>query len=428
MELVIAPILAILGLILLLVIIKEPFWGLIAFTIMLYLPPASLVPMLGQLHLSRLIAAFTFIIYLLKRNKVKKQRPKVEKQTKMIYFLIFFMFCSVVTSIWRSNTIGYCFTLLKVFLGYFLVIGLVTSTKKIKIIIWTMMSSGMVVGLLSLRDYSGFGRLSSRYSGMFLNPNDFALCFMILLPFVIYFFLHTRNFLSKVLLSTYSVIYIYCIFLTSSRGAFISGSIMLAAMILKSKNRVIGFICGILAAILLFNFMPENFKERIQTISTASTQDANSISRVDAWKAGFSMMRSKLFGVGLGNFGEGFFIYRPASAVDVVGKRRAAHNFFIQIGGEIGVFGLFVFISLILSSLKSLVRVNKYLRNKECTEKDTFIMLSNSVYVSLISFCAAAMFLSQAYNWIFYYLIAFSVVVERLAHDNIETDLEVSTS
>ena len=62
-------------------------------------------------------------------------------------------------------------------------------------------------------------------------------------------------------------------------------------------------------------------------------------------------MTHRIFGVGAGNFGEGFVMYRPPDAVDVSGERRVAHNMFIQVGGETGFVGFVIFIFLIGSSL-----------------------------------------------------------------------------
>lgn len=109
----------------------------------------------------------------------------------------------------------------------------------------------------------------------------------------------------------------------------------------------------------------------------------------------------------MGNFGEGFVRYRPEGAVDPAGKRRVAHNVFIQIGGETGVLGLAVFTSLIVLTFKGLSKISA--KSKE------IFSFAQATWISLMGFIICAFFLSQAFNWILYYLIAFSVVLMELS-------------
>ena len=131
---------------------------------------------------------------------------------------------------------------------------------------------------------------------------------------------------------------------------------------LKNKRKVLVTVVGIVVLSGIWQVAPQSYRDRILSIQTAADDDNAAISRMDAWKAGQNMMTHRLFGVGGGNFGEGFVLYRPLDAVDAPGTRRAAHNMFIQVGGETGFPGLLIFLLMIGETFKGLNRVKRKMR------------------------------------------------------------------
>ena len=57
--------------------------------------------------------------------------------------------------------------------------------------------------------------------------------------------------------------------------------------------------------------------------------------------------------------------------------------------------------------------LGKKLRDDMSEKASEIRILADATYLSLFGYCAAGMFLSQANNFILYYLIAFSVVLEK---------------
>lgn len=81
------------------------------------------------------------------------------------------------------------------------------------------------------------------------------------------------------------------------------------------------------------------------------------------------------------------------------GKWSAAHNSFVQIGAELGVSGLALFILILYSSLASV-------RQRDGTSR----WFEQGVEVGLYAFCVGGFFLSWAYSYAFYFFIALSIV------------------
>jgi O-antigen ligase len=191
---------------------------------------------------------------------------------------------------------------------------------------------------------------------------------------------------------------------THSRGGFIGllvGGGIIFFKAFKKRKLVAGLLLA--GATVIFIFLtPQGYWERMSTIVEPG-DDYNISSpagRIEVWKKGLQfMIENPLTGVGIGNFttAEGL------SHKDVGGKWSTAHNSFIQIGGELGVGGLILFILLFYYLFKSLRRI---------ISKDPKIKtLKESLEVSLIGYITGGFFLSQAYSMVLYLIIGMTVAL-----------------
>ena len=410
----------IVGLICLVVILFRPYFGLLLFTLLIYIRPGDFLPALGLFHITRIVAGFTFLVLIFQRQRFQRPILRDSRQIRLLTALFVLMCFAVLTSIWKANSLKHIFGFIKIYIGFLLIINLADSVKKIKGVVLTMVFSGLVLGVWSVINYFqsasllSEARIKAMVSGMFSDPNDLALCFIMLIPFATYLFVKNRNVFIKLLsLSSVGIFMLGTIF-TKSRGGALGLLGVVLFLFLRSRNKLKAAVGLLLIAVFFFSFAPAGYIERIQTIHLGPQEDPSVISRMDAWKAGVSMISHNLLGVGPGNFGEGFVYYRPPDAIDFPGMRRAAHNAFIQIGAETGIIGLIVFLALIIVTLRDLNRTKKIalqFRNKE--GRDT-AGLADATFVSLVSFLICSFFLSQAYNWVLYYLVGFSVLLNEV--------------
>ena len=81
-----------------------------------------------------------------------------------------------------------------------------------------------------------------------------------------------------------------------------------------------------------------------------------------------------------------------------------------------GFVGFFVFLALLSSSFKALNNVRKVVMkgDSENTQNKEIRFFADATFVSLAGFCVTGLFLSQTYSWFLYYLIGFSVALERI--------------
>ena len=419
----------------------NPFIGLYMLTVSLYIKPGIFSSVLAAARPSLILGALTFLMVFM--HKRKKGGIEFFKAVSSRWFLALgvVMCLSMFTSIWRGNTYGFMVNFFKVYIAYFLIINLVSSLNRYRAIVWAMVLSMLYIGVVSIREYYGSGagmdggRMFGAYRGaLFGDPNDLALGFTMLIPFLYFDLFRGKSFVRKLIQLGAITLFLWAIVLTQSRGGFLALLVMLFILWLKNKYKARLAVIGIFVLALGWQIAPQTFRDRMLTIETAADEDNAAISRLDAWEAGFNMMKGRLFGVGAGNFGEGFVRYRPADAIDVPGMRRVAHNMFMQIGGEAGFPGLIVFLLMIGSAFKTLNKVKKNVREYgsqvekkkspeggEPVNLNEVVLLADATFVSLAGYCASGMFLSQGYNFILYYLIAFSVVLECLSAGHFES-------
>lgn len=397
----------------------SPFIGLYGFTVMLYLKPGVFSLFLAKIHIMRIVGIATFIALFVHKGKKDKLEWFGAIQSKWLITLVGFLCLSMLTSIWHQNTVTALKDFSKIIIAYFLVINLVDSPKRYWAIVWAMIFSALYIGGASIHQYyaiGDFGRMRGAFYGaLFGDPNDLAMCFIMLLPFLYFGLFRKKNFVIKLFSLAIIGIFLWGFILVQSRGGLLGLCAMLLVLWMRSKKKVVVLAFLSIVLVGMWNFAPQEYRTRMLSIQTASEDDAASISRLDAWKAGFGMMTHRVFGVGLANFSEGFVHYRPPGSILDSRARQAAHNMFIQIGGEAGFPGLIVFCLFIISGFKAFDRVKKKLLKNTSEKAKEIRLLADATYLSLFGYCAAGMFLSQANNFVLYYLIAFSVVLEKFA-------------
>lgn len=401
----------------------NPFIGLLAFTVSLYLKFAAFNPLFYHFHITRVLGIAIFIIIFIKGRKKGVQFFGM-KQSKWLLLLLFSMILSIVTSIWRGHSIEFLGGFFKVVIAYFLVINVVDSPKRLRYLITTMILCMLYIITTAIKAHYETGaiyqgeRMFAAFSGaLFGDPNDMAMGAIIMIPFLYFDLFRKKAVLKRALAIIIIGIFLWGIVLTQSRGGFLGLGVTAFLIWLRSRKKAALLILAVFVGIGLWQASPESFKQRIMTIETASTEDASAMLRLDSWKAGLKMIARRPLGVGVGNFSEGYVQYRPETSIDYKGSRRVAHNMFIEVGGEMGVAGLFIFVMLIVSALKAFQGIKNQVMMRLYTDEQIkeMIILANAGLVSLMSYCVAGIFLSQNYNFVLYYLIAFSVVLERLS-------------
>lgn len=235
------------------------------------------------------------------------------------------------------------------------------------------------------QDTSGRYFLRLRSLGFLNDPNDFAQFMVMVLPLLWWARAPGRWLRNLVVVVVPAALLGYAIYLTQSRGAMLG----VAAILLLIAHRVLGTLrtAGLVvvaaAAMGIISFGGREL----------STSEESAAQRIDAWYAGWTMLKAKpVFGVGYGNFLD----YNSLTA----------HNSFVLCFSELGLFGYFAWLGLIVLTFAGLNRAIRFAPS-ESAERSLAVVLR----ASLVAYLACAWFLSRTYQPGLYVVLALCISV-----------------
>lgn len=230
-----------------------------------------------------------------------------------------------------------------------------------------------------------------QYLGIFNDPNDLGMLFVIVLPMV--FYLGTRGGLlglRRLFWLAVAGVLLYAIFLTDSRGTLLATA-ALAGLFAWRRYGV--FVAGVFGSAGLAAMMA--LPSRLQELDVS---EASAHGRVEAWYEGLQMfLSSPLFGVGTNQFSD---LYRLT-----------AHNSFVLVLAENGIVGFTLWIAFLAYCVRMLLAM---LRHPLATdgvqglvEDDRRVALT--LLLSFAGCMVCAFFLSRTYVVVIYLLAALVV-------------------
>ncbi len=204
-----------------------------------------------------------------------------------------------------------------------------------------------------------------------------------------------------------------CILGTQSRGGFIgilgSGLIFYA----RTKHKLILGILIFAGVASILTFMPESWKDRMQTIQNYE-QDQSASTRILQWK--YSVQLASESPV----LGNGFYarFHQPLYQKYMAGidLNRSAHSIYFQILEEQGYVGIFIFLLLMITAV-----VSANIASKTTAGREDLKWASSLLYYSqfsIVGYAFNGLTINVAYIDLYYYILAFIVLL--ISHVRIE--------
>jgi O-antigen ligase len=202
---------------------------------------------------------------------------------------------------------------------------------------------------------------------------------------------------------------------SQSRGAFV-GLVAIGLGMLVLQNSIplakrIGFIVAVSVSLLIA--APPGYWDLIRSLQDPQ-EDYNwsaENGRKALMKRGLGYMVSyPLFGVGINNFpmAEGTISSKATNHVAGTGIRwAAAHNTYIQIGAELGLAGMALWLTLIFRGIHGCIKLNRRLPKawaRGDPEQRALYYATSALPVAIFGFAVSSFFVSFAYLELFYVL------------------------
>lgn len=236
-------------------------------------------------------------------------------------------------------------------------------------------------------DDSGMYMWRVRSVGFLNDPNDFGQAMVMVLPLLWGLVQRGQWLRNLVLFVAPAGVLLYTIFLTHSRGAIVG----LGAMLLLGLRKAIGTVrTAMLMGVVLMAVVVSSFGGG----RGFSSQEESASDRIDAWWAGLSLLKSyPVFGAGYGNFTDHHHL--------------TAHNSFVLCFAELGTFGFFAWLGLIVIAYQGLAQSMQVGTGTSSHQAEA--RMAELLRAALVGFLACAWFLSRTYQPGMYLLLALCV-------------------
>jgi len=397
------------------------FLTLMLFTFVVYIGPQFYFPVLKPFRIAKVAAILSLGSILLNKGT----RIQFDTETKLFLLFALVALLSVPFSVWRGGSLSYFFDQFsKSILLFILISSVINSVDLLKKMWLLIILFCSFLAVVSIRAYfagdfiENTNRITGGLSPITSNPNDMALTLILIVPLSLSLLNTSQTRVQKILCLTYLVLSAAGIVCTFSRGGFLTLATVYGLFFLKMarKNGMKMLFLGMLVLVLFIFLIPEEYLYRITSITDFSKDATGSASsRVWLTKTGFRLLMERpLLGYGLG--------MNILAIKDASSTWHQIHNVYLQIGVEIGIAGMLIFIYLLVKLIKRMRFIQKAFNNLSVQPEKFY--LAQGIEISLIAFAVAGIFHPVAYHFYFYYIAGFAVCLTRIILTN---ELKVRT-
>ena len=271
---------------------------------------------------------------------------------------------------------------------------------------WVLFTATAAVALASLRvieEWWQFRRIYPSYrAGISVGDgNCFSTTAALCLPFAFLMALHSKKRWERPLYGGYLAFSLVSVTLCASRGGTLAMGAAFLYLVARSKRRPRNLILVGVMVVPLLIFSPSSPLRRF--LHPVSGDEASVEYHIIAWKAGLRMIRNHpLFGVGLGNFKPMMQWYTPpGTEFSSIG-----HNTFLEVGAELGLPALGVFVAILAFTYRSLERAGKRAR----IAGDRMMYFATlGLQAGFVGYLVGACFISAEYTKLFWLVIFLSM-------------------
>lgn len=304
----------------------------------------------------------------------------------------------------------------KIFLFTIVMILLVNTKERLR---WVVLVTAGSLGLLAVKGAvfglrtSGEARVWGPPDSFLSDNNAFGLALNMCLPLL--FFLagqEKRKWVRVAIWITFAST-ILVILLTYSRGALLGLGVVLTALMLKSRHKVVGAFFMVIVAFFVLSFAPEAWMQRMGRFFSGDL-DESAQQRLVSWETSWNFAHD--YPLTGGSFDvlpnvQVFQRYQPRP-LPLGFLSSGPHSIYFQLLADQGFPGLGLFIFLIGSCYWSLWRIRVAART--IPTANYLVSYAQMVEVSILGFMVSGAFLGFVYLDVIYEMIGLVVVMKVL--------------
>lgn len=381
------------------------FYALLMFMVVYYARPEDWIPGLSQVPLAKITVILAMLALVF---SVRHIRIHMHPEFILLALLIMQLFiASILSPVSRDSAFQQTFDFSKMLMVFLAIIASVSTLQRLRLLIFAHAISVSAIAAVAIWNGHMFlGRLDGILRGNYADPNDMALAFIISLPLCLALLFLTRKKAWKAFWSIAILVLLRAIFLTGSRGGFLALVVVTAVCLWEFAirgRRGYLLVLAALVGVIFWHFYGGMLVGRFMGTfdsnnDTASAFDSGQTRQQLFWRSIEVTKAHPYFGVGPGNFDA------------VSGQWHTTHNSLTQVSSEGGVPALVLYLLILWFALRNLNVTKRLVR-----EQPDLRVLARALFASLAGYLVGSLFLSVAYQFSTYILVAYTTALFLIA-------------
>jgi len=387
------------------------YFGLYLFSVMVLFRPYELVPGLEFLSATAFyFAIVTLAIYFPSQLATEGNLTMMSTEVKAILAMVAIALVTMPIAkdpglAWEKFNDPY----IKSVVIFIVLVNVVRTQKRLMGLMWLSFGIAVYLSIAALNMYlkGQFNveeyRVAVDVGGMFGNPNEMAMHFVMMTPLVITLGIASKQKVWRFIYFAMGFLFVAANMVTFSRGGFLGliATGLVLAWKIGRRQRINVSIASIIIGGIAIVAAPGNYGLRMLSIFVPGLDAVGSSDqRKELLERSLWVTARNPWGIGIGNF-------------PIVGVRNLqTHNAFTQVSSELGILGLIAYLVFMISPFRKLSAIERTLFGED--RADWFYYLAIGFQASIVGYMVSSFFASVAYNWFIYYLIAYAVAFRRI--------------
>jgi O-antigen ligase len=294
----------------------------------------------------------------------------------------------------------------------------VNTLKLLRRLIFIQVASILAVAGVSIwNGHMHYKRLEGVLGGDYADPNSLALVIVTSLPLCLALLFLGQGILRKVIWALAMLLMVYGVFLTGSRGGFISliaaTAVCLWELSIQGRRRYLLLVAA-LVGVISWHFASGTLAARLQSTFSQSRDNESAYTSAEQrrqllWRSIEVTLEHPIFGVGPGNF------------ETISGSWHATHNSFTQMSSEGGLPAFILYVLILWRGFKNVQVIKRLARGKKSLR-----LMGQALHASLTGYVVGAFFISTSYELFPYFLVAYTTALAWIVKNSISCPEKVA--
>lgn len=384
--------------------------ALFLFSLIYFVRPEDFIPGLDLIPIGKIAGGIALVALIFVAPG--SPRHKLTIELKVLLLLLAQMILCIPFAAWRYG--AYDTVINKFSKGVIvaiLIYMVATSVGEVRRLLAIQAGTIALVTTVSLFVHrTQYGRLMGIQRGILENSNDLAINIAINFPLCVAFLFAAKKPMAKLFWAVGLIFMLGGVIATYSRSGLLAMIVTVAICIWEfgiRGKRTIVLVTAAFAGVIAVGVVlaTPHYLQRIESLVRGNTEGSGDRGSLEAREALLKdslmiMVRHPLLGIGPGNF------------ASYTQTWRVAHNTYTELGAETGMPGLFLFVLLVVLTLRKIKRVRKLPGYQ--TSEDIRLWTS-ALWAAMAAYIAGAIFASTEYNLFPYFMVGYICAVYQIA-------------